>query len=65
LEIVQSDLLLEYLYVGLSKATFYLGVTLSKKFYNELNFIEECFVQDGNWQLNLKNKRNEVGINDA
>jgi hypothetical protein len=45
---LQEDLLLKYLYVGLSRATFYLGITLSKEL-NELKFIEEKFVNDGKW----------------
>jgi superfamily I DNA/RNA helicase len=65
LEILQNNLLLKYIYVGLSRAAFYLGVTLSRKFNNKLHFIEECFVQDGDWQLNLKDKSSAAEINGA
>jgi hypothetical protein len=48
---LQDDILLKYLYVGLSRATFYLGVTLSKNLNTRLHFIEEGFTQNGAWQL--------------
>jgi superfamily I DNA/RNA helicase len=48
---LQDDILLKYLYVGLSRATFYLGVTLSKDLDDNLHFIEESFVQNANWNL--------------
>jgi superfamily I DNA/RNA helicase len=65
LEILQNNLLLKYLYVGLSRATFYLGITLSKELDSKLLFIEECFVQNGDWQLNLRSKSSEAEINGA
>jgi superfamily I DNA/RNA helicase len=65
LEMLQDALLLKYLYVGLSRATFYLGVTLSKRIDTKFHFIEEVFVQNSNWQLNLKNKDREAEINGA
>jgi hypothetical protein len=48
---LQDDILLKYLYVGLSRATFYLGVTLSKDLDDNLHFIEKSFVQNANWKL--------------
>ncbi|GHU17850.1 hypothetical protein FACS1894163_09250 [Spirochaetia bacterium] len=47
---LKEDLLLKYLYVGLSRATFYLGVTLTKEL-NEFKFIEDKFDKNGNWEL--------------
>lgn len=38
-----EELLLKYLYVGLSRATFYLGLTLSKEFSDNLSFLKENF----------------------
>lgn len=52
LVILDDNLLLKYLYVGLSRATFYLGVTLSKRLNAKLHFIEESFAQNENWRLN-------------
>ena len=45
---VESDLGLRQLYVGLSRATFYLGITLSGTIA-DLNFIQEEFLLDGSW----------------
>ena len=42
-----KDLFLKYLYVGLSRATFYLGLTLSNELSGELSFITEHFDQTG------------------
>jgi hypothetical protein len=56
LAISQDSLLLKYLYVGLSRATFYLGVTLSNNLATQLHFIEEKFVQNGNWQMKKDKK---------
>jgi DNA helicase IV len=50
LETLEDNLLLKYLYVGLSRATFYLGITLSKNLKNELRFIEERFTKNGRWK---------------
>jgi hypothetical protein len=47
---LDSDLFLKYLYVGLSRATFYLGLTLSEKLENGLMFMNTIF--------NSKNKSN-------
>jgi DNA helicase IV len=59
LEILQNDILLKYLYVGLSRATFYLGITLSKELDTGLHFIEKHFVHNGNWQLKDKSSEAE------
>ena len=46
-----KDMLLKNLYVGLSRATFYLGIT-SSTIIPELKFIEDKFnMNDGNWSL--------------
>jgi hypothetical protein len=46
------DLLLKYLYVGLSRATFYLGLTLSNELSNQMSFIAENFDNTGRtWKL--------------
>lgn len=42
-----SDLLLKYLYVGLSRATFYLGLTVSEELNSNLNFIYDSFDKTG------------------
>lgn len=44
---LSSDLLLKYLYVGLSRATFYLGLTVKEDLNKELNFILENFDETG------------------
>lgn len=44
---LSSDLLLKYLYVGLSRATFYLGLTVAEELNNDLNFIQENFEKAG------------------
>ena len=44
---LSTDLLLKYLYVGLSRATFYLGLTVSKEVDNTLKFILEHFDEPG------------------
>ena len=41
------DLLLKYLYVGLSRATFYLGLTVAEELNSDLNFILENFDRTG------------------
>ena len=49
---LDKDLFLKYLYVGLSRATFYLGLTLSKKLSDDLSFIADHFDQTGKtWTL--------------
>ncbi len=46
------DLFLKYLYVGLSRATFYLGLTLTNELPHEFTFIENHFDKTGKtWQL--------------
>lgn len=49
---LSNDLLLKYLYVGLSRATFYLGLTVSEELNNELNFILENFDRTGKTWIN-------------
>jgi hypothetical protein len=44
---ISSDLLLKYLYVGLSRATFYLALTLSEEWSDDLNFILKYFDRSG------------------
>jgi hypothetical protein len=44
---ISNDLLLKYLYVGLSRATFYLGLTLSEELNSNLYFILENFDRSG------------------
>lgn len=44
---LSSDLLLKYLYVGLSRATFYLGLTVSEDLNSDLNFISDNFDKTG------------------
>ena len=44
---LSSDLLLKYLYVGLSRATFYLGLTVRAELNSDLNFILENFDRTG------------------
>ena len=46
-----SELILKYLYVGLSRATFYLGIVLKTSFKDELKFLNEQFVENENWLL--------------
>jgi hypothetical protein len=46
------DLFLKYLYVGLSRATFYLGLTLSNELSKDISFIEGSFDRTGKtWEL--------------
>lgn len=44
---LSNDLLLKYLYVGLSRATFYLGLTVREELNSDLNFILEFFDRTG------------------
>lgn len=47
-----NDLFLKYLYVGLSRATFYLGLTLSKELSKDFSFISDSFDKSGKtWEL--------------
>ena len=44
------DTLLRKVYVGLSRATFYLAVSLSDNWCKELNFLTDCFSNEDSWQ---------------
>lgn len=44
---LSDDLLLKYLYVGLSRATFYLGLTLNKNLKSDLEFLQKNFDKSG------------------
>lgn len=44
---LSSDLLLKYLYVGLSRATFYLGLTVAEELNSDLNFLLKNFDRTG------------------
>jgi len=57
LEIIENNLLLKYLYVGLSRATFYLGITLSKNITDKFNFFKDDFIENGDWKLNLVHEK--------
>jgi DNA helicase IV len=47
-----NDLFLKYLYVGLSRATFYLGLTLSNELSYDISFIADSFDRSGKtWDL--------------
>lgn len=47
-----NDLFLKYLYVGLSRATFYLGLTLSNELSKDISFIADSFDKNGKtWEL--------------
>jgi hypothetical protein len=47
-----SDLFLKYLYVGLSRATFYLGLTSSNELPDEISFVTDNFDNTGaTWAL--------------
>jgi len=49
---LSHDLLLKYLYVGLSRATFYLGLTLKKELPKEISFLAGNFDTSGKtWAL--------------
>lgn len=49
---LSNELFLKYLYVGLSRATFYLGLTMSKALSKELSFITDKFDMTGKtWAL--------------
>ncbi len=51
IEAISKDLLLKYLYVGLSRATFYLGVTLSNNLPEEFEDILHHFsFNSGDWR---------------
>jgi hypothetical protein len=44
-----SDIALKHLYVGLSRAAFYLGLTSSEEFNEKLSFMNKHFDREGNW----------------
>lgn len=44
---LSNDLLLKYLYVGLSRATFYLGLTVTEELNSDLIFISDSFDRTG------------------
>lgn len=49
---LDNDLFLKYLYVGLSRATFYLALTLSNELSNDISFITNNFDNSGKtWTL--------------
>jgi len=49
---LSKDLFLKYLYVGLSRATFYLALTLSNNLSDDISFIADNFDSSGNtWTL--------------
>lgn len=44
---LSDDLLLKYLYVGLSRATFYLGLTLNEDLTSDIEFLQNNFDKSG------------------
>lgn len=52
----KEELINKYIYVGLSRANFFLGVTLSDKFPGGLEYLEPLF-KEGNW--------NDLGIEEV
>lgn len=46
---ISSILIDKYLYVGLSRATFFMGVTSNKEYSYFNNELESCFDTNGNW----------------
>jgi len=46
---MEDNLMLKYLYVGLSRASFYIGVTMSNPFNNRLSFLKEFFNEKDTW----------------
>jgi hypothetical protein len=49
---IDEQLLAKYLYVGLSRATFYLGVTVTNSLGSRFNYIESHFIQNnGSWLI--------------
>lgn len=46
---LSSDMLLKYLYVGLSRATFYLGLTITEEPINDLKFLSGRFDKNSTW----------------
>lgn len=52
---IHKDLIDKYVYVGLSRARSFLGVTLERQFPQRLKCISEHFVADGSWADGPKN----------
>ena len=48
---LEKELFLKYLYVGLSRATFYLGLTLTNNLDGDLSFLNSMFNYNGNWKI--------------
>jgi len=46
---LEKELFLKYLYVGLSRATFYLGLTLTNNLDGDLSFLNNMLNYNGNW----------------
>lgn len=49
---IHRDLIDKYVYVGLSRARSFLGVTVERQFPQRLQCIAHHFAQEGNWNLN-------------
>lgn len=49
---IHRDLIDKYVYVGLSRARSFLGVTVERQFPQRLQCIAHHFVQEGSWNLN-------------
>jgi hypothetical protein len=46
---LNSDLVNKYIYVGVSRATFFLGVTATQTLPNDLNYMLPHFDLNGSW----------------
>lgn len=46
---MDEDLLLRYIYIGLSRAAYYFGITGSEKFTGALEFLNSAFNEKGTW----------------
>lgn len=46
---MDDDLLLRYIYIGLSRAAYYFGITGSEKFTGALEFLNSAFNEKGTW----------------
>lgn len=47
---LSTEMFYKYVYVGLSRASFYLGMTLNKQLPNEFSFLVDSFSTDATWQ---------------
>ena len=47
---VSTEMFYKFMYVGLSRASFYLGMTLNEKLPTEIEFIAENFSTNQNWK---------------